>query len=756
MATPLTPAPQPQSSLARSTLIKMGVRIGVIIGLTTLISYLHIFNSFRDEALVRMERSVVERSQREQAIFVQAEDNHAQLKKAMAERIQFWRQQDPEPHFSRLFAQLPDGTIRNNPQTYEPMTMPGVFVPGGVVADLDFRRRLLAAYDVVSQYGPAFHVRFTNTGVILPEGVLVGYWPEGGTWFKDVEASFSILEVEWFTIAQPQNNPRRETSWTSIFEDTPSKVWMVTVATPLDMEGRHVATVSHDVLLNELMDRTIRSNIPGAYNMLFRDDGELIAHADLKVKNGVGAYNILKAAQQPAEVSAQMGTPEQQAHLRAIFDRVKAREPGQNVLELPEYGEYIAVGRLEGPDWNFVTVLPDRVVSAAAFRVARYVLVFGVVSLLLELGIMFWVLRQQITRPLLTFTQASTSLATGDFKVELDTVRRDELGQLARAFKDMASELQKREEALRQANEGLEQRVKERTQELEQVHRQLVETARQVGRAEIATNVLHNVGNVLNSVYTSSLVAQEKVGKLKLDSVERVAALLEEHRGDLTTFVTRDEQGSNALPFLSRLGKNLQAERQEIQSLLGEVSRHTEHIGAIVKLQQQYARMPSQLFEPVPLGELVEDALRINHAALNRHAVKVERQLEELPPVPTEKHKVLMILVNLISNAKYALDSVPEEQRRLTVTLGRSQADRILIEVKDNGMGIKPEMLTRIFQYGFTTRADGHGFGLHSSALAAQELGGSLLAHSEGPGKGATFTLELPANPEKQREQAYA
>ncbi|MFY0579182.1 HAMP domain-containing protein [Cystobacter fuscus] len=162
------------------------------------------------------------------------------------------------------------------------------------------------------------------------------------------------------------------------------------------------------------------------------------------------------------------------------------------------------MARLKGPEWNFVTVLPERVVSAAALRSARYVLVFGLASLLLELIIMYWVLQRQIAQPLLALTQAADHVASGDFQVELNASRRDELGQLASAFRTMSDKVRQREEQLRQANDGLEQRVEERTRELKAVHGQLVQTARQAGMAEIATNVLHNVGNVLNSVYTSS------------------------------------------------------------------------------------------------------------------------------------------------------------------------------------------------------------------------------------------------------------
>jgi two-component system NtrC family sensor kinase len=153
----------------------------------------------------------------------------------------------------------------------------------------------------------------------------------------------------------------------------------------------------------------------------------------------------------------------------------------------------------------------------------------------------------------------------------------------------------------------------------------------------------------------------------------------------------------------------------------------------------------------VVLNTLLEDALRINAAGLSRHQVKVERRLVELPPLLTDKHKLMMILVNLVSNAKYALDSVPMNERWLQLSLERTSNDRIQIALRDNGMGMAPELLTRIFQYGFTTREEGHGFGLHSSALAAQELGGSLSVHSDGPGQGATFTLDLPYLPAQEQ-----
>jgi signal transduction histidine kinase len=725
----------------------MGVRIAVVIVLTTLVSYFHMLRTLRGDALQQMERHVVERSQREQAIFLLAEDNHGLMKTALRERIEAWSQRDPTPRFDSLFTQLPDGSVRSRAEGFDGTRMVSVFVPKGVSLDIGLRRRILAAYDVVAQYGPAFSARFMDTYITLAEGPAITFWPGHPNWSLEIPADFSSLGFDYYTMSLPEQNPRRRTTWSSIFLDPTTQSWMVTVTTPFDMDGRQVASFGHDVLLDDLMTRSIKDHLPNAYNLLVRDDGQLIAHPELELEGATVGYDIQGNAAPTGEGRPPRFTSEsQQAHLRALFERVKNRQPGEVILELPEFGEYLAVARLRGPEWNFVTVLPKGVVSGAAFGAARYVLLFGVASLVLELLIMAWVLQREISQPLRSLTLAAHSVAAGDFQVELGTSRGDELGVLAGAFRMMADKVKQREEELRMANEGLEQRVEERTRELKDVHQQLVRTARQAGMAEIATNVLHNVGNVLNSVYTSAQLAKERLERLRLEQVGRVATLLEERQTDLPAFLTQDERGRNVMPFLRRLGQNLIAERQELYTLLDDVGRYTEHIGDIVKVQQSHARTP-RLNEPVSLAALVEDALRINSAALLRHQVKEERHLTALPPMLTDRHKVLMILVNLISNAKYAMDEAPVEQRILRVTLERVGTDRVRIDIRDQGLGIPPEMLTRIFQYGFTTREGGHGFGLHSSALAAQELGGSLTVHSDGPGQGATFTLELPFHP---------
>jgi PAS domain S-box-containing protein len=278
-------------------------------------------------------------------------------------------------------------------------------------------------------------------------------------------------------------------------------------------------------------------------------------------------------------------------------------------------------------------------------------------------------------------------------------------------------------------------------QELEQVHQQLLVASRHAGMAEVATNVLHNVGNVLNSVNVSASVVSERIKKSKCTKLGQVAALLTEHASDLASFLT-GPKGRHVPGYLQELAADLVGERDTAVSELTELSGNVEHIKEIVAMQQSYAKRGG-LIETVDIRGLVEDSLRMNEGAFSRHGVMMSRDYADVPPIQVDRHKVLQILVNVIRNAKYACDEAQGDDKRVTVRI-RATNGSLLISVIDTGVGIPKENLERIFSHGFTTRVDGHGFGLHSSAIAAKEMGGTLQAQSGGPGQGAAFTLTLP------------
>lgn len=285
-------------------------------------------------------------------------------------------------------------------------------------------------------------------------------------------------------------------------------------------------------------------------------------------------------------------------------------------------------------------------------------------------------------------------------------------------------------------------------EKLEAAHRELITASRQAGMAEVATNVLHNVGNVLNSVNVSATVISEALRASETSSIARVVALIQEHLETLGEFITRDPRGKQIPGFLAAVSKHIATEQSTILKEAEALKQHIEHIKNIVTMQQSYAKV-SGVAEIVNVVDLVEYALRLNLASQEHHNLQIVRHYDpKLPEITVDKNKVLQILVNLIRNAQRACDESGKEDKVLSVTL-KNGDNRIKISVSDNGIGIPPENLTRIFSHGFTTMRGGHGFGLHSGALAAKEMNGTLAVESDGAGKGATFTLELPLQPQK-------
>jgi signal transduction histidine kinase len=243
-------------------------------------------------------------------------------------------------------------------------------------------------------------------------------------------------------------------------------------------------------------------------------------------------------------------------------------------------------------------------------------------------------------------------------------------------------------------------------------------------------------------------MVNRKVRDSKSQGLANAVKLINEHPADLADFLTCDTKGKLLPDYLNKLVTALGAEQQSIITELESLTNSIDHIKEIVTTQQSYAGVAS-VVEEVQIRDLLEDALRMNAGSLARHQVTVVKEYADVPLLLLDKHLVLQILLNLIGNAKQAMDGVIDRAHHLTLRViiaDLADGRRLRIRVEDNGEGIAPENLARLFVHGFTTRKKGHGFGLHSCALGAKELGGTLAAHSDGPDKGAIFTLELPLN----------
>lgn len=307
--------------------------------------------------------------------------------------------------------------------------------------------------------------------------------------------------------------------------------------------------------------------------------------------------------------------------------------------------------------------------------------------------------------------------------------------------------------------EQLETMVQERTRELEaqvaekektmkalaESQSSLVKASRAAGMAEVATNVLHNVGNVLNSINTCVGVLENRLNKSRMDNVRKVVDMLPDSKKDLSNFLNKDPKGEQVLDYLKSLAQALTAEQRAMAEELRQLVTQVDHAKKVIIMQQRYGSVHA-VNESFAVDQLIEDAIAMNTDSLKKHGIVLERRFEALQTIVADKHQVLQILVNLISNAVHACseDTTKQKDNWIIIRLYSHGEKYVNVEVKDNGIGIAPENLSRIFQHGFTTRSFGHGFGLHSGALAAKQLGGTLTAESAGLGYGASFTLSLP------------
>ncbi len=309
------------------------------------------------------------------------------------------------------------------------------------------------------------------------------------------------------------------------------------------------------------------------------------------------------------------------------------------------------------------------------------------------------------------------------------------------------AKVQSRTTELAAANQLLREEIAERKrfeQEADKMNQQLIVASREAGMAEVATSVLHNVGNVLNSVNVSVSVMAAHLRDSKFDALARVGRLLGENARN-PDFLTTDEKGRKIPAYIERLSDHLGEQHAAISRELVSLRKNIEHIKDIVQMQQGYSRLQAPT-ELMSVDEVVDDALRLSGASLAHRQLRIVRDLEPGLEVLVDKPKVLQVLVNLLRNAIHACVAGGVPDGPITVRV-RTADQRVRLEVIDPGCGIAPENIGRLFTQGFTTKKDGHGYGLHSSAIAAKAMGGTLSAVSEGPGKGATFTLELPLTP---------
>ncbi len=292
----------------------------------------------------------------------------------------------------------------------------------------------------------------------------------------------------------------------------------------------------------------------------------------------------------------------------------------------------------------------------------------------------------------------------------------------------------------------LEKMVNERTAELRETQKTLVDVAHRAGMAEIASGILHNVGNVLNSVKVSSQILRENIEESKINSLNKALNLIEHHSDDLDKYITKDEKGKILPTYLIQVGKALKDEQKSYLEELSNLNSGINHVEEIITVQQNYAGV-SGVIETISLSKMMDDVIRMYQDRFDKYNVKIVRYYKKTPSISVEKGKLMQVFVNLLKNAQESLIIKGDEEKVITINISEDKGKKCqIVEIIDTGIGIPKENLNRIFSYGFTTKRDSRGLGLHTSALTMAELKGKILAYSKSKGMGAKFTVIVPIN----------
>lgn len=691
-------------SLTRNTLLNMAVRVAAVVALSAGVSYLHIVHNLELQTQEQLRQYITERGQKESNLFLLAEANHASFKEDFLSRLAAMGDRDPTDRFNELIQDNNDGTQRLRRTFYEgdpaSGSLMGKNMTGYLGQDVDINapsihRRVVTTYDMLSAYGPAWNNRFFNLYASTPQEDLVLVYSTGTPWGLEAPADLDMTGEEWYYVADEAHNPNRETVWTGITYDQVLDEFLVTCSTPIYTNNQHVLSVGNDISIQELTDRTLKERLPGTYNLVFRADGQLVAHPKLteQIKKKLGQYSILESGNEP---------------LKQIFKLVTNADLKRSVLDNRQAKEYLAVTKIDGPDWYFVTVYPKSLLSGQALDAAKFILISGLLALLVEIGLLFFVLRQKVASPLRKLLGATQQVSAGNFAVQLDTTRKDELGQLASAFTKMATQL-------RESFTTLEQRVADRTAELQAA--KISADFANHAKSDFLANMSHELRTPLNGIlgYAQILLRDKTASPKQKDSINIVY-----------------QCGSHLLTLIN-----------DVLDLSKIEARRLE-------LAPQDFHVANFLTGIVELCRLRAEQKDINFT------FEVRNQL------PTalygDEKRLRQVLINLLGNATKFTDQggVTLKVGTVThspnsngpeVTMPDTSVSRIRFQIEDTGIGMTPDQLKSIFlpfeQVGDKQRmAEGTGLGLAISTQIVALMGGEIQVEST-YGEGTTFWFEV-------------
>jgi signal transduction histidine kinase len=672
-----------QKKISSEIIKSMGIRVTIVIIISSLFAYFHLQRIIKKGTSDTLANFVTQKIHSESFLFELNTRNHQIIKSELIERLKNAPTAKEIEKFDSELVKYPDGTIRNKQKNFDAHKMVQVYIPGTVKINSELKHKIAVMMDITLSKGIAFHSFFENTYLTTPDNILVMYWPEVPNWTTEMKPDIDMTKDEPYWVTDLVHNPNRSTVWTALYYDQVAKIWMVSGVTPLDNKnGVMDLTISHDVVVQSLIDRTNNEHIKGAYNLIFRGDGRLVVHKD-KTKEFIaseGVYDILKRGD---------------TYLQSLFRAVMADNGKSEVIYHPLTGDMISYKKINGPEWFLVSIYPKALIHETSLDVIKFIFILGLFSLLIEIYFIYQIVQVKVHRPIEELAVATNKIREGQFDVSLNIHRPDELGEFAKAFESMIKAVKERDSLLQDI-------VDKRTKELDIQRIVAIHNAKMVTIGEMAAGIAHEINNPLAII-----------------------------------------QG-NASLIKKNLNENVDHYEMLMKSAV-TINSMTIRINKIIKGLLYFSRKGDlDPFENIKVSDLVNDAIFLCQSKLSLHEVELKLTNDSDSKLTFECSRVQMsqVLVNLISNSIDAISSKADE-KWIEISFKKEGTD-LIIKIKDSGLGLPKEIRDRIFDPFFTTKDVGKGTGIGlsiSKGIVEQHSGKLSIDHKS---SNTCFVISIP------------
>ena len=674
----------------------MILRIALVVAIAAVYSFYQTYSIHEKETLNLIQNYSQNRVAHESELFMMAEKNGQILRETFLQNLQKKKTAESRDQFAKLFVlNQEDNVYRLRSSQLDVKKKPSVVFLSAVDKTDLFQKSILSAYEVATQLGPAFHNKFYNTYFSLFGNDAAVMFLPGVDYASLLDLQGMLIDQESETIANPFRNPQRKTKWTSLYFDDAVDQWMVSVTTPIDFQGQWIGGVSHDVLLDDLIERSKSAVEEGSYNLIFNQNGDLLIsqkHQEKIIEKG-GKFNVLQSNDKA---------------LIEILQTIQDKKTNNFAGQTQNSDFYIGVAQIEGPGWYFVTVYPQKLIALKSLKSVYLIVLITVLSLLIDFLIISYVLRVHLQYPFENLLKAIDGFLKNEKNVQISHIPNNDFGIIALKFNQMSAQV-------RETMVNLEKIVEDRTTQLKTSYDDL--------------NVKTQLLNDLNMQKNEFIGVASHDLKNPLSTIQALSSNLVKNYDNLSK--------EKILIYMEKIERNSKRMMNIVTNILDvnaiEEGRKQIHVKSIV------------------LYDLCREIVDSYSEQSQLKQIDVSLQFSKPIEIVTDRDLLYHVIDNLFSNAlKYSpvggrVDLIVDHVQNF------GKAHKVRISFRDRGEGIQPEELPRLFgKYTqLSSRPTGGesstGLGLSIAKTIVEYLKGSIWCESQ-IGQGSTFIIELPSN----------